>query len=250
MFKANNNLRRSKKYKSNKGSTKKTSYEEDYNEIILNDLVDKSKEDNNTEVEENQIRKPNKRKKINLNLGKKKTSNSPDKNIKKEKTSNKKYKSDNDQPKEIIDINMKAEEHSIESNTTQSSKKNMKNTKKSKKKANNNVNEEKINKSNKKSPKKQHKKEEVKESNKKKPSKKSKKEDMKTKSVENIEINDIENIDNIEENINEQITEPSIFRSISEVGIDENTKINEDLEKENEYKFNDIVWSDDKFPKD
>ena len=71
MFKTKNNLRRNAKHKQQKSTKKSYPYEEDYNEVILNDLI---KEDNENKVDnkEEPARKTKKRKRINLNLGTKK----------------------------------------------------------------------------------------------------------------------------------------------------------------------------------
>ena len=71
MFKTKNNLRRNAKHKQQKSTKKSYPYEEDYNEVILNDLM---KEDNENKVDnkEEPARKTKKRKRINLNLGTKK----------------------------------------------------------------------------------------------------------------------------------------------------------------------------------
>ena len=68
MFKTKNNLRRNAKHKQQKSTKKSYPYEEDYNEVILNDLI---KEDNENKVDnkEEPARKTKKRKRINLNLG-------------------------------------------------------------------------------------------------------------------------------------------------------------------------------------
>ena len=47
MFKTKNNLRRNAKHKQQKSTKKSYPYEEDYNEVILNDLM---KEDNENKV--------------------------------------------------------------------------------------------------------------------------------------------------------------------------------------------------------
>ena len=48
MFKTKNNLRRNAKHKQQKSTKKSYPYEEDYNEVILNDLI---KEDNENKVD-------------------------------------------------------------------------------------------------------------------------------------------------------------------------------------------------------
>ena len=47
MFKTKNNLRRNAKHKQQKSTKKSYPYEEDYNEVILNDLI---KEDNENKI--------------------------------------------------------------------------------------------------------------------------------------------------------------------------------------------------------
>ena len=61
MFKTKNNLRRNAKHKQQKSTKKSYPYEEDYNEVILNDLM---KEDNENKVDnkEEPARKTKKRK--------------------------------------------------------------------------------------------------------------------------------------------------------------------------------------------
>ena len=78
-------------------------------------------------------------------------------------------------------------------------------------------------------------------------SKKSKKEEIKTKSIEEEQV-EVEYInDNIEnennENGEQEIIEGSIFRNM-----EEETLVNEE-EKESEHKIENIIWSDNKFPK-
>uniref|UniRef100_UPI00262D0EFA hypothetical protein n=1 Tax=Terrisporobacter sp. TaxID=1965305 RepID=UPI00262D0EFA len=70
MFNKRSNFRRSVKHKQPKNSKKTPQYVEDYNEVILNDLVDENKVDE-VKMEEESIRKPKKKKGINLPLGNK-----------------------------------------------------------------------------------------------------------------------------------------------------------------------------------
>ena len=59
-------------------------YVEDYNEVILNDLVEDNKPNSEENVQEEPIRKTKKKKTINFNLGtKKKSTSDEDKNRKK-----------------------------------------------------------------------------------------------------------------------------------------------------------------------
>lgn len=259
MFKTKNNLRRNIKHKEHKNTKKPSQYVEDYNEIILNDLVDDNHVNKENEVQEEPIRKTKKKKAINFNLGAKKKSTSDE--DKKAKPLNKKHKSHSDEPKEIVDVENKKDTPEIESKpkdnkssktnkSTKSSKSNKssksakpeKESKKSKKNSKNQSNEESTKKSSKKTSKKDSK--PTKEDKSKKTSKKSRKEeDLKTKSVEDIEIEEIEEL-------NEDTVEGSVFRNIEEdEGItDDNPQI-EVEETESEHKFDDIIWSDDKFPK-
>ena len=52
MFKTKNNLRRNAKHKEHKNTKKTSSYVEDYNEVILNDLVDDNKSNSEEHVQE------------------------------------------------------------------------------------------------------------------------------------------------------------------------------------------------------
>ena len=115
MFKTKNNLRRNAKHKQQKSTKKSYPYEEDYNEVILNDLM---KEDNENKVDnkEEPARKTKKRKRINLNLGTKKKSTS---NNKEEK----------DQPKEIIEVDSKKNSPEIEESNQKPTPKNKKSNK-------------------------------------------------------------------------------------------------------------------------
>ena len=56
MFKTKNNLRRNAKHKEHKNTKKTSSYVEDYNEVILNDLVDDNKSNSEEHVQEETIR--------------------------------------------------------------------------------------------------------------------------------------------------------------------------------------------------
>lgn len=85
MFKTKKNLGRNIKHKEHKNTKKTSQYEENYNEVILNDLVDENKVNNEDNVQEDPSRKTKKKKTINLNLGTKKKSTSDDHKNKKEK---------------------------------------------------------------------------------------------------------------------------------------------------------------------
>ncbi|WP_455537918.1 hypothetical protein [Terrisporobacter sp.] len=214
MFKTKKNFRRNAKHKQQKNTKKTTQYEEDYNEVILNDLVDDNKENKDVKVQE----KPTRKTKKGFNLGAKKKSTSNE-NI------NKKHKNNKSDPKEIIDVDSKKDLLESESHP---------NTKKVHKK------EKKLSK--KKSPKKQA--EPNKSDKVKKAPKKSKREDIKTQSVEEVEVDKI-NEDN--EDNDEQITESSVFRSAED--IKENPTSESKEKSQSESKPEDIIWSDDKFPK-
>ena len=54
MFKTKNNLRRNAKHKQQKSTKKSYPYEEDYNEVILNDFI---REDEEEEREKEKLRK-------------------------------------------------------------------------------------------------------------------------------------------------------------------------------------------------
>ena len=237
MFKTKNNLRRNAKHKQQKSTKKSYPYEEDYNEVILNDLM---KEDNENKVDnkEEPARKTKKRKRINLNLGTKKKSTS---NNKEEK----------DQPKEIIEVDSKNNSPEIEESNQKPTPKNKKSNKPkrenkhskkmSKHKSNNNEQEEST-KSSKKLNKSKKKDNQIKEEKSKRPSKKSKKEEIKTKSIEEEQV-EVEYINDNIENGEQEIIEGSIFRNM-----EEETLVNEE-EKESEHKIENIIWSDNKFPK-
>ena len=123
------------KHKLQKSSKKNTNYEEDYNEVILNDLVNENKEENNAETQEEPVRKTHKKKRINLALGNKKKSTTGEKDNQDTGTLNKKHKSNKEQPKEIIDTDSKADSVEVENNSNQKpSKKNKKSSKSNKEK--------------------------------------------------------------------------------------------------------------------
>lgn len=246
MFKTKSNLRRNPKHKEPKNTKKSSQYVEDYNEVILNDLVQDNKSDNEDNVQEEPMRK--KKKSINFNLGTKKKSNSNDDN-KKTKNLNKKHKSNSDQPKEIIDVEGKKDKTPTTSQPKESKSKQIQkdSNKSSKKKSKNKPSEESTKKSNKKTSKKSSKPvKEDKEKNKKSSKKSRKENELKTKSVEDLNIGELEEVNN-----EDNIVEGSIFRS----GEQEKEIINEvdELEYQKdqviEHKFDDIIWSDDKFPK-
>ena len=92
MFKTKNNLRRNAKHKEHKNTKKTSSYVEDYNEVILNDLVEDNKPNSKGNVQEETTRKTKKKKTINFNLGTKKKSTSDEDKNRKRKTSNKNIK--------------------------------------------------------------------------------------------------------------------------------------------------------------
>ena len=52
MFNTKKNLRRSPKHKQQKNNKKTSQYEEDYNEVILNDLMDNNNDKKEVEVQE------------------------------------------------------------------------------------------------------------------------------------------------------------------------------------------------------
>ena len=90
MFNTKKNLRRNAKHKEPRNNKKNSSYVEDYNEVILNDLVDENKSNNEDIVQEEPTRK--KKKAIKFNLGAKKKSTSNEDKNKKGKTLNKNIK--------------------------------------------------------------------------------------------------------------------------------------------------------------
>ena len=258
MFKAKKNLRRNAKHKEQKSTKKSSPYVEDYNEIILNDLVDENKPSNEIDVQEEPIRKT-KKKGISLNLGNKKKSTSNEDKDRKRKTSNKKHKNDNDKPKEIIDTESKKEVAEVEAKpqenhptkSTKTKKHSAESKKASKKKSKNQPSEESSTKS--KSSKKSSKKEnrpKKEEKTKKSPKKSRKEEELKTKSIEDIGIEEVEAVEEV--NDEEEIIEGSIFRNMEpeESEVKEGNIEIEEKEKLSEHKFDDIIWSDDKFPKD
>ena len=66
MFRGKNSFERNVKHKQHKSNKKNTQYEEDYNEVILNDLVNENNE-NKVENQDEPERKSRKRKNINFN---------------------------------------------------------------------------------------------------------------------------------------------------------------------------------------
>ena len=250
MFKTNKNLRRNMKHKQQKSTKKNSQYVEDYNEVILNDLVSENKEDDKVDVQEEPTRK-NKRKRR-LNFGNSKKSTSSEELNKKEKPLNKKHKMEKGQPQEIVDVDEKKNTQQVEEeNSPKINKKEKKHSKKSSKnKLNDDANKENPKKSSKKSSKKPSKKhsEPSKEEKSKKPSKHSaKKEEIKTKSISNEDM-EVETIEEVEVEDTDDIVESSIFRSADEGDQNENSQFYEE-DNINENKLEDIIWSDDKFPK-
>lgn len=248
MFKTKNNLRRNAKHKGHKNTKKSSSYVEDYNEVILNDLVENNESNNQDNVQEKPIRKKKRKKSINLNLGTKKKSTSDDDKNEKGKTLNKKYKSDNNEPKEIIGAESKKDTIETEvqpkDNKSPKSKKVQKESKKlSKKKSQKQSSEANTKKTKKKTTKKEN--NTSKENKGKKTVKKPRKEEeINTKAVEEIEV----------EEVNDQedtVVEGNVFRNIkeNEEFVDKNLQVEIEEEKTGEHKFDDIIWSDDKFPK-
>lgn len=258
MFRTKNNLRRNAKHKEHKNA-KKTSYVEDYNEVILNDLVDDNKSSNEDNVQEEPIRKTKKKKTINLNLGTKKKSTSNEDKNNQGKTLNKKHKNHNDDPKEIIDVDSKKDTPEVEakpkdnkSTKPSKSKKTQKQSQKSsKKKSKNQPSEENTKKSSKKASKKSNKATKEDKTNKttKKSRRERKEEEINTKSVENVENVEIEEVEEL--NDDEEIVEGSIFRNIEEDEelMNQSHQAEAEEERVSEHKFEDIIWSDDKFPK-
>ncbi len=253
MFKSNNNRKRPMKNKKQntdeKAPENKVQYEEDYNDVILNDLVP---EENRKEYGLEEEHKPTKKKggiKLNLGSGNKRPSKS--KKTQQEKPEEKVNNSKN-KPKEVVE----------ESKPQGNKKKNTKNTKKSNgtknekvesNKGNSKKNQSKKTKGNGKS---KLGKQEIdveedvkvpdnKNSNKKvmgtKRRRKNLKEDVKEDDVRNAVEENVE----VEENIKLPSNKDNIsFRSEEEVTENKAEEI-----KEIKSKFENIVWSEDNFPK-
>lgn len=237
MFKKRNNIRRNAKNKQHKNTKKSPQYVEDYNEVILNDLVVENK------IEEEPVRNTKKKKSLNFSLTGKKKTNSSSKN-------------QNNQPEEIIELESKKQEEFTDqqetSKTTKSKKKHSnqdklqgsKNqlSKGSKSKKQSQQQDENIKKPKNKTSNKQNNQENMNYKNKKSSKKRIKKEDekVKAKAVDDLQIEGIDGIEEVDENIG-----GDIFRNIS----DEELR-NENVESfESIKEFENIVWSDDKFPK-
>ncbi len=253
MFNNRNNFRRSVKHKQPKNTKKTPQYVEDYNEVILNDLVDENKVDE-VNAEEEPARKAKKKKGINLTLANKKKSTTTESN-KKSRPSDKKHKKY--EPEEIIEIDNKKEESKSQQTSQQNVKSKKKNSKQSKFQSKKNSNkktqsepqEESMKKTHHKSSKK-HSIENKEENHKKHNKRRVKKEEEKV----NLSSLEDENIANEEVNeVPEEIVDLGVFRNISSEEIErkDTQEIENDMAKEDsEHKFNNIVWSDDSFPKD
>ncbi|MGL5694050.1 MAG: hypothetical protein ACRCXA_08225 [Peptostreptococcaceae bacterium] len=229
MLRMRNNKKRNARKKQSKPTDK--NYEENYNEVILNDLV---------EVEQNEEfgveeAKPRIRKKtgFNLGLGKKKSSNN-------KVNSNKKQQNLDD----VHEPNIEPSTQKASSNEkTSKSKKESSSSKKSSKKSQSKGGKSKVDDSGKNNT--------SKKSSKKPKSHSSKRKIKKSNSEENLEVKQIieendtfKNIEYLEEeNINFRSNEPEI--------IEEEIKPIQKVEevKPNASKLENIVWSKDNFPK-